>query len=102
MSKPRTSMLVGLLAALVVVCLATFTLYARQQKPAQPAETAATFTLEAGQQKPAQATDAACKCQPQGTTEGVAIIYCACPTMNCLVARLASASSDGGVSTSCK
>ncbi len=36
MSKPRTSMLVGLLAALVLVCLATFTLYARQQKPAQP------------------------------------------------------------------
>ena len=83
MSKPRTSMLVGLLAALVLVCLATFTLYARQQKPAQP-------------------TDAVCKCLPQGTTEGVAIIHCACGNMNCLVARLASASSDGGVSTSCK
>lgn len=86
MSKPRTSMLVGLLAALVLVCLATFTLYARQQKPAQP-------------------TDAACKCQFQGTTEGVGIIHCACPSnLNCLVARSVSTGgpAGGSVSTSCK
>ena len=82
MSKPRTSMLVGLVAALVLVCLATFTLYARQQKPAQP-------------------TDAVCKCLPQGTTEGAAIIHCACGNMNCLVARSVS-TEPRPVSTSCK
>ena len=83
MSKPRIFMLVGLVAALVLVCLATFTLYARQQKP------------------PAQPTDAVCKCLPQGTTEGVAIIHCACGNMNCLVARSVS-TEPRPVSTSCK
>ena len=86
MPKPRTSLLIGFLAALVLACVGTLTMYAMQQKPTPPASTG---------------TDA-CSCSGGNVTAGVAIIHCTCQpgNLSCLVAR--SVAAPGHVSTSCK
>ena len=82
MPKPAKSFLFGFLIAFALACLATFTLYARQQKPAQ-----------AG-------ADASCKCTSGGITEGMAVIHCTCGINSCVAVR--STAAPGSVAVSCK
>jgi hypothetical protein len=81
MPKPRTSLLVGFLAALVLACVATLTMYAMQQQPAGAA-----------------GTDA-CNCTGGNVTGGMAVIHCTCGPANCIAVR--STAAPGNVSTSC-
>jgi hypothetical protein len=82
MPKPRMSLLVGLVAALVIACLATLTLYARQQNPAPP-----------------QPVTDVCNCTSSGSTDHITVVHCTCGgNLNCLVAR----GPAGNVAVHCK